>query len=302
MLTIRKRYRPMKRICLILALFAASLTAPAALPTAVGDTIVDVEGARRVVLTGRGDSLLVDISGSGHNADYRFRYVKTTADSAAADVERRGARWDFVTPFEKNRSHADCEINIGGMGFGFVTPLGAPEGMHVDMRSSFEIFFEPLNVSLFTRNRRHAFSYGVGFNWRNFRLDGGSRFLKDRWDNLTIGAYPEGAAPDYSRIKLFSLTIPFRYRYYFTKDLSLGLAVIMSSNSYASIETRYKMDGLRMREFDKHIHQKKVTADFMLDVAFHDVGVYVKASPCRVLEPSLGPDFRCLSVGFSLCL
>lgn len=302
MLTIRKRYRPMKRICLILALFAAALTAPAALPTAVGDTIVDVEGARRVVLTGRGDSLLVDISGSGHNADYRFRYVKTTADSAAADVERRGARWDFVTPFEKNRSHADREINIGGMGFGFVTPLGAPEGMHVDMRSSFEIFFEPLNVSLFTRNRRHVFSVGVGFDWRNFRLDGDRRFAKDAWDNLVVGPYPEGAAADYSRIKLFSLTLPFRYRYYFTKDLSLGLAVIMSSNSYASIETRYKQDGLRMREFDKHIHQKKVTADFMLDLAWRGWGVYVKASPCRVLETALGPDFRSLSVGFSLCL
>lgn len=300
MLIIRKTYRTMKRISLILALFVAALTAPAALPTAVGDTIADVEGARRVVLTGRGDSLLVDISGNGQNADYRLRYVRTTADSATADVERRGARWDFVTPFEKNRSRADREIGIGGLGFGFVTPLAAPEGMRVDMRRSFEIFFEPFTVSLFTRNRRHAFSYGVGFGWRNFRLDGGSRFLKDRWDNLTVGPFPEGASPDYSRIKLFSLTIPFRYRFYITDELTLGLAAIMSCNSYGSIETRYRKDGMRMREFDKHIHQKKVTADFMLTLSYDELGVYVKASPFRVLEPALGPDFRSLSVGFSL--
>lgn len=295
MLIIRKRYHTMKRTGLILALFAAALTAPAALPTAVGDTIADVEGARRVVLTGRGDSLLVDISGNGQNADYRLRYVRTTAD-----VERRGARWDFVTPFEKNRSRADREIGIGGLGFGFVTPLAAPEGMRVDMRRSFEIFFEPFTVSLFTPNRRHAFSYGIGFGWRNFRLDGGSRFAKDSWDNVVVGSFPEGASPDYSRIKLFSLTIPFRYRFNITDELTMGLAAIMSCNSYASIETRYKKDGMRMREFDKHIHQKKVTADFMLTLSYDDMGVYVKASPFRVLEPALGPDFRSLSVGFSL--
>lgn len=292
----------MKRICLTLALLGAFLTAGAAMPAAVGDTVVDVAGAHRVVLAERGDSLLVDISGSARNERYRFRYVKATGDGAAADMEKRGARWDLVTPFEKKRSRSPREVSFGSVGVGFVTPVAAPDGMKTDMCSSFEIFFEPLAVSFASENRRHVFSVGVGFDWRNFRLDGDRRFAKDAWDNLVVGPYPEGAAADYSRIKLFSLTLPFRYRYYFTKDLSLGLAVIMSSNSYASIETRYKQDGLRMREFDKHIHQKKVMADFMLDLAWRGWGVYVKVSPCRVLETALGPDFRSLSFGVVLGL
>ena len=287
----------MKKIFLLSMFIAAVATARGEVATAVGDTVVTAKDVGRVLLTEKGDSLNVSLFGKGKDKNYSFRYTRTTGEGATEAMEERGARWDFTAPFTKKEKRGKREVTMGGIGVGFVTALGAPDGMDLNRRSSIEIFADVVSINLLSNNEKHAFSMGVGIDWRNYRLGKEFRFLYDAAGNIVTGPYPEGVSVDYSRIKQFSWTVPFRYTYYFTKKISAALAVIINWNTYASMETRYKENGVKVRDFDKHIHQQPVSVDFMAHVSFDWFGVYVKGSPCRVFNPGFGPDFRTLSAG-----
>ena len=56
----------------------------------------------------------------------------------------------------------------------------------------------------------------------------------------------------------------------------------------------------RVQESIKKLHQRPVTVDFLAQLNWRGVGLYVKYSPCQVINPDWGPDFSSLSTGVSL--
>lgn len=148
----------------------------------------------------------------------------------------------------------------------------------------------------------HRFSVGVGINWKNFRMTGKTRFIKEG-QNLITGPYPDGADIKFSRLKVFSWTFPFLYQVDFgRKDhCSFQIGPVVNFNTYGSLKTRFvNAEGRKEKLIDKNIHHNPVTVDLMAELNFYGVGYYIKYSPCDMLDTDFGPEFQFLSMGISL--
>lgn len=290
-----------KNLCMLL-LALTGLTATAA---ESNDTILaDVDNPRRVIVSESDSYLNISIQGRGGNPNYKFNYTRSTENLAASlSMKEQASRWDFsiLTSSRRKSSHfSGKEIHMGGLYFGFVTGTGAPAGVNIDMLSSYEIGTDLLSLSRILANRNHRIRIGFGLDWRNYRMTGRTRFVKTENGDIGTGAYPEGADIKFSRLKIFSLTVPVRYTYYINRKFSVDAAAILCFNTYGSLKTRYKLEGQKHRDFDKSIHQRPVTVDFQLGANYKGVGLYVKYSPASVIKKDYGPDFKSLSTGVKL--
>lgn len=283
----------MKRIYLILSLFVASIVVMAEKQ----DTLVDVSHADRVVLTQNKSSFCVDIYGQPNNPDYHYRHTRMAANDASLDERALG--WDFGIPMKKEIKKREYKrwLSVGAIHFGFVNAIGAPKDMKVDMGSSYEIGFVPLKLN--RKWGKDIFSIGLGFNWANYRLTGNSRFVTLN-GRTTVETYPDGAAPDYSRIKVFSLNFPIEYSRRLKHSWEVGVAAIVNFNTYASAETRYILNDKEEKAFNKHLHHKRFTIDLQGSVRWKCIGAYVKYKPFQIFQKDFGPKFSGLSTGITL--
>lgn len=284
------------------AALAALLLAASAGATELNDTLLDLRDAHRVVLTE--DSSRIDLQVFGRGADSTFRYdYNANYSENASSLVRSGSRgWDFsnIQLGKKRPGRWSTEFRMGGLGFGFVSGLGAPAGLDVDMASSYEIFADLVSFHRVSPDQHHDFSLGFGLDWRNFRMTGTNRFVKEG-AAISVAPYPDGAEADFSRIKVFSLTFPFRYSYNFGsgRKWNVNVAAILKVNTYASLKTRYSLDGRDYKEFSKDIRQKPVSVDLMAGFGWKFLGVYVKYDPCRVLNKAFTPRFNALTTGLT---
>lgn len=282
----------MKRISFFtLFLFVVSLGF-----AATPDTLVDVHHSDRVILTKCDSTFTVDIYGKAGNPDYHYSYSRMSADDAS--IDQRALSWDFGLPLKNKGTDKYSCIFIGGIHFGFVTALGAPKEMNVDMGSSYEIGFSAIGYH--QRWGKDVFRVALGFNWTNYRLTGHQHFYMKEDGTTAIGTYPAGANPDYSRIKVFSLNFPLEYVRKLNKDWNVGVAAILNFNTYASLETRYLLNGETHKDFNKNLHQNRFTIDFRGSVRWKCLGAYVKYSPFKVIREGFGPQFSGLSTGITL--
>ena len=145
-----------------------------------------------------------------------------------------------------------------------------------------------------------SLSIGVACSWRNYRMTGKQRFIKDPGNDMSIGAYPEGADIQFSRIKVFSWSVPVMFTHKTKNNFSFSFGPIINFNTHASMKTRYKLNGEKFKLTDDNIHQTPVTVDIQASFGFNTLGFYVKYSPCKVLDTTYGPEFSALSVGIVL--
>lgn len=289
-----------KNILLTAVLLTSGLTATA---TETGDTVLNKTDVKEVVLTDADSVVSLTVKGTKDDPGYTFHYEKRMSADAVSKIDEHsifGFDLFFSKKRAKNRRLLEDELRTGGLSYGFVTAIGAPEGLDIDMGSSYEISWELFNVYKASRCGHHAVSAGLGLTWRNFRLDGRQRFVKTL-DGISLDDYPDGADIDFSRIKVFSLMVPVSYNYMPARHWLLRFSVIPCFNTYASIKTRYRnAEGQKVKDMAKHIHQSPVTVDFRVDARWHGVGLYAKYSPCRVIRSDFGPKFTPFSTGVSL--
>lgn len=272
---------------------------PAFYGSAQTDTVCVNRPERVTIITGEREQS-IEIEGSAENPAYHFS--RTTAlDAEASFITREKlANVDFNFPFKRKRQARD-RFEVGGIAFGLSTALGAPSRLNVNMGASFEIVADHLlNYVYYPWGNGHSLQIGAGIAWRNFRMNGRNRFIKQD-ENIVLDGYPEGADIQFSRIKLFSWTIPLMWGYDFNEDVCLKLGPVIYFNTYASLKTKYKeADGTEQEAFDKNIHPNPVTIHLQGQLSWKSVGVYVKYSPCHVLNTDFGPEFQAFSAGLSL--
>ncbi len=279
-------------LCTLLSLNVAA--------TPANDTIVHVQQAHDVLISQKGQTLDVQIQGQGTDSAYSFRYTQVNGKNPVSDVRQRAKSWDFsilMTDTDKKKGSRNY-CNMGAIGIGFASAPGAPADMDVDMGSSYEIFCNLLTYNYLSPSRRHSYSFGIGLNWINYRMTGKKRFVKEGTD-INIVDYPEGASIDFSRIKVFSLPFTLKYTHHFNKGFNMYAAANLHLNTYASIKTRYAVDGKKHKDISKHIHQRNATVSFQLGATFKSFGLYAKYSPCEVLNSAYAPKFRSFSAGLT---
>ena len=185
--------------------------------------------------------------------------------------------------------------------------LGLCYGANADYKgpqsvgSSWELMWTIAEVEKFGYGKHHGFSIGFGVDWRNFRIDGRSKFIKLDDGTVTEESFPAGYDNDFSRIKVFSLTIPVMWKYR-TKSVTFGLGPVININSYASIKNRYwDANGEKHKEIFKKIHQRPITVDIMAELNFHNwFSVYGKFSPMTILNSNYAKDANFQPVSFGV--
>ena len=130
-------------------------------------------------------------------------------------------------------------------------------------------------------------------------MTGRTRFIQEG-DNLVLGDYPEGAEIKFSRLKVFSLTVPLMINQSLGRKVVLSVGPVINFNTNGSSKTRYTLGGEKVKEKSNNIHQKSMTIDLMTKLRFKSIGMYAKYSPSDMLNTEFGPKFRSFSTGITL--
>ena len=266
------------------------------------DTIIVVNNAKKVTIEKKRNSMFVKVEGSEDNPGYFYSQRMEVDSTAAVIIEEKNADWDFNIPFiNKNSKTKKYRGNlcVGGFGFGVVNAIETSEGMDMDMGASYEFSLDHLLRFNYNVLPATSVSMGFGMTWRNYRMTGRTRFIKDG-DKLVLGAYPEGSDIKFSRLKVFSLTVPFMINQSLGRKVVFSVGPVVNFNTHASLKTRYTLNGEKVKEKNNNIHQNRMTVDLMAKLRFNSLGVYAKYSPSDMLNTDFGPKFRSFSTGITL--
>lgn len=194
-------------------------------------------------------------------------------------------------------------ILLDGWGFGFTNALNGPAGMDINMSRSFNFCIEDIIAMRLHPWRSGTFSLGVGADVRNYRMTGNQRFIEDvATKQISIGDYPTGAVPDYSKIRTSAATFNLKYIQNLGRGFRLAfgpeLSVIGHRSKQHRMVSQYEDATGEHKEKFKNIKTNKVGFNLVGAINYKNlVGIYAKYSPTSVLNPSFGPEFQTLSVG-----
>ena len=248
--------------------------------------------------------------------------IKAQNDSIAAaasvsqemNSEDHPGGWDFSIPFlsslgeKANPSSSTYKSgklrapypHCTSFNFGFISGIDEDPGVNIDMGQSFEL--EMRNLVAFTSRlgKWTFFNLGFGVDWRNYRMTGHNQFLLSDDGNITLAPYPAGSNPKFSRIHTFSLVVPLQLHFALGGYWYFSCGPELYFNTYASLKTRYTLDGEKQKITANRLHRNKVTYGLMCDISYKRLGLYFKYSPCNVLQPEFGPKFKSMTAGFKI--
>ena len=287
----------------ILLLLAISATANAA-EVAENDTLTILKPRKVRIITG--DSIQkIKVYGREGEDKYTYESKILLVDSNYVSEESINKdTWTF--DFIKSKSHGTGyplkQRNLSSrLGFGLCYGANADYKGPQSVGSSWEIMWTIAEIEKYGYGKHNGFSIGFGVNWRNFRIDGRSKFVKLDDGTITEEGLPAGYDNDFSRIKVFSLTIPVMWKYR-TKQVTFGLGPVFNINTYASIKNRFwDADGEKHKQMFKKIHQRPITVDIMAEVSFHNwFSIYGKFSPMTILNSTYANDVNFQPVSFGI--
>lgn len=292
----------MKKLMIIMALAALTATAGAQ----ENDTVVIHNPKKVTIITG--DSLQRIIV-SGKEGDDKFTYQNTIrlVDSNYVSTTRIGRdRWELIPSVKVGKKKDGAEGRTydnaisAHFGIGFTAPTKADARTDFSTFKSWEIFATIAQWDhYFERRHRNSVSLGFGIDWKNYRMTGDTRFVKAPDGNVALEKYPLQVSPDFSRIKVFSLTVNLGFTHSFDKNFWIGFGPVVNFNVYGSMLTEYSMYGDDIKRKEKDIRQRPITIDWMLRLGIMGVPFYLKYSGDNVLKDG-GVKFRSLSFGLYL--
>ena len=274
-------------------LFAAMMVTATTAFAAENDTLIIEKPQRVTIITS--DSLQ-SIRVKGKEGDNHFDYQNTIQliDSNYVSTETYNkSLWDLM-PFVKKKDgekRGTMEFAlIASLGVGFTTAVGTADQVSIPVGPSWEFMWDIASIRIRPwKERAHYFNTGFGLD-----------FVEQSDGQIVVTPYPQGSNPDFSRIKVLSLTVPFTYSYYpYKKGFFRGFEVgpVLNFNVYSSIKTRYSLNGEDQKDFTKGLHRNPVTVDLMVKLRMKYFGFYAKYSPSNVLDTTYGPKFKSMSFG-----
>ncbi|MBE6267298.1 MAG: hypothetical protein E7102_12690 [Prevotella ruminicola] len=287
----------------ILLLLAISATANA-VEVSENDTLTILKPKKVRIITG--DSIQkIKVYGREGEDKYTYESKILLVDSnyvSEQSINKETWSFDFVKSKSHGTGYPLKQKNLSSrLGFGLCYGANADYKGPQSVGSSWEIMWTIAEIEKYGYGKHNGFSIGFGINWRNFRMDGRSKFVKLDDGTITEEALPAGYDNDFSRIKVFSLTIPVMWKYR-TKQVTFGLGPVFNINTYASIKNRYwDADGEKHKQMFKKIHQRPITVDIMAELSFHNwFSIYGKFSPMTILNSTYANDVNFQPVSFGI--
>ncbi len=276
----------------ILLLLAISATANA-VEVLENDTLTILKPKKVRIITG--DSIQkIKVYGREGEDKYTYESKILLVDSNYVSEESINKdTWTF--DFIKSKSHGTGyplkQRNLSSrLGFGLCYGANADYKGPQSVGSSWEIMWTIAEIEKYGYGKHNGFSIGFGVNWRNFRIDGRSKFVKLDDGTITEEGLPAGYDNDF---------VMWKYR---TKQVTFGLGPVFNINTYASIKNRYwDADGEKHKQIFKKIHQRPITVDIMAEVSFHNwFSIYGKFSPMNILNSTYANDVNFQPVSFGI--
>lgn len=268
------------------------------------DTTIVVNNAHKVTIEKTQRSLAVKVEGSAENPSYFYSHQMEVDTTASVITTEKNADWDFTIPFvgkkKKSRKYFITR-DITSISIGMVNAVKGSDPLNIDMGASYEVSVDNVVRAFYNLAPSTSVSIGAGVRWRNYRMTGNTRFVKEG-NNLVLDNYPEGADVKFSRLKTFSISVPVMFNQAINHHVAISLGTVINVNTYGSLKTRYTLGDEKMVEKSKNIHQNRTTVDFTAILRFKQIGIYAKYSPSNVLNTEFGPKFNSYSAGISLYL
>lgn len=301
----------MKLLYILSAILMAGISASAQAPA---DTIVANVRVDSVMVTQANDKVTISLMGIDGNADQNITYDqhleknRVTKTTQGRNVKNFWDDCDEAIEVVKLRSsNGKWDAIIGGLGFGFNTALGKPAAMQTQMMKSWDIqWLYVIGARYHIGKTRNSINFGLGLDWRNYKSTLGTRFIQDENGRVAIDQFPEGVDPEFSRIKIFSLTVPVLYKqtlpinFPHNGKMWLAFGPVVNFNTHASIRTQWEGDDERTMQQSANISgRRKVTVDGLAIIGINSwLGVYFRYSPMKQLE-SGSPQFSSFTTGLT---
>lgn len=234
-------------------------------------------------------------------------------------INEENSRWNINIPFvdkkqtsgskQKSKNYKRAYFEFGILddfefGMGLVTATDQPSPMDVNLgNAGWELYMNNIFGWSYRPFNCTELSLGFGLDWRNYRMKDDYRFVKEG-ASVTVAPYPDGADIDFSRIKVFSITLELMLNQRLFGNVWLSAGGVVNFNTHSSVKTRYSVpegEGMKpIKETGNNIGQRPVTFDLKAQLDIDPIAFYVKYSPTTVLQKNKGPQFHSLSVGVAI--
>ena len=277
------------------------------------DIRIIFEDANLLTLSKNENYKSAEIIKKGENG-YTYRITLEGKSKESKTIYKEySADWNFNIPFKEKEKTPDyysyAKFNLDLLsdlefGMGLVSAHSQAPGMDVEFgNAGWEFILNNIIKFEYRPFKTTSLSLGFGVDWRNYRMKGDRRFKKEG-NNLIIATYPDNADIDFSRVKVFSMTLELLLRQKITKRVSLAVGPIVNFNTHASIKTKYEIGSGKSKEgFEEtsnDINQKPVTVDFKGVVTIDPISFYFKYSPVNTLDTDYSPEFKSMSAGLMI--
>ena len=273
------------------------------------------EDADKILLTKTPQQNTIHVIKEGENGYQLFIEQNNTDKGVLTVYKETDSSWDFNIPFKdktkKSPRHQHARFSFNFLsdlefGIGLVSAHSQAPGMDIEFdNAGYEFILNNIFNWEYRPFKRTSMSLGFGVDWRNYRMRGGNRFLKEE-NKLLIAPYPDGADINFSRVKVFSMTLELMLQQDLNKHVSISAGPVVNFNTHASIKTRYALGSDRekksFKETSSNIHQKPVTVDLKGELKISPISFYFKYSPVNTLDTDYGPEFKSMSAGILIGL
>lgn len=268
---------------------------------AAQDTTLTYHG-RKIMVSDDGKNLSVSVT-DGKGGSTSQIYV-STSDSA-----RREQTWQVEDDFDMSiiellprrgrKSKYDFRAHSQNFYVGFNHAIGA--GVDNALGRSTEIGFTPI-AKQHKHSEKSGMWYGLGFNWRNYRLDDNRRFayenhkveIRDAADTVDVAT---------SRLRTFRFCVPVAYEWQPAggNKFFIQAGAVLEIAPSARLFTEYKMNGVKHKDRDNSLNHNVLGCSIIASLGYGHWGLYGRYTPTPLFSSKNGPDFTSLSFGLRYC-
>jgi hypothetical protein len=256
--------------------------------TEMNDTVVFNNPSKVTVMT---NDSVQRVKVSGREGDEKFHYESTVSINKS------------TTRIIKKTVTDDENGLVLDLGYGWAIPTNTPEGHGFAVFKSWE-WMIGLRYCYTPKKALQTYSVGLWCDWRSYTVPKNNMISKNADNVVVFGEYPSNVSETSSKIRVFSLSVPFLFTQKFGKKskASFSLGPVVNFNVRGRILNEWTDDDIEHETSTREIGQRPVTVDFMGILKYGDVGMYCKYSPMSVLKNKSengveNPQFHSLTFG-----